>query len=203
MLQRTPQSPDPAWLDRLYAKEFDALVHYAYRIVGNVSQAEDIVQETFALLIANPPKEFGKIAGWLRTVVRHRAIDQLRGLKREQSRLGPREDCATVLSAEEHALTTIDRQKVQEALNKLSTRDAKALWLRHSGFRYQEIAKIIDIPENQVGVLLLRAMNKFRTHYSDTQQPEENSTPAHKEAKNHVKPLSGRQSVAAPNRSRH
>lgn len=200
MLQRTPHPLDPAWIDTLYAEKFDSLVRDAYRIVGNVSQAEDVAQEAFAVLITSPPKDLGKIYNWLRTVVRHRSIDLLRESKRDQARVVPDQE---VSSAEENALATIDRQKIQEALTRLSTRDAKALWLRHSGFSYQEIARIADIPENQVGVILLRAMNKLRILYSDVQRTKETPTHEYEEVKTHVHSLSGRQPLAAPGRPRH
>ena len=68
---------DPANFETVYAAQADRLVAIGYRLTGDRSSAEDLVQEAFVraftsdAVIADP-------AAWLATVVRNGAIDRLR-----------------------------------------------------------------------------------------------------------------------------
>ncbi|MDA8194188.1 MAG: sigma-70 family RNA polymerase sigma factor [Thermaerobacter sp.] len=159
----------PDLLDRLYAGEYDRLVRYAERLCGDEAQAEDVVQEAFMRLMAAPPPDWGRLPAWMRTVVRRLCFDVGRRLARTESLVArleaPGAGEPAAISAEEAALARWDGTRVVAALNALPAQQARALWLRHSGHRYQEIARMTGIPEDQVGVVLLRAMKKLRTEY--------------------------------------
>ena len=58
----------------------DELLMFAYRITGDLHDAEDVVQDTFVRLAIKKPRFFGRstIKTWLYTIARNLAIDHLR-----------------------------------------------------------------------------------------------------------------------------
>jgi RNA polymerase sigma-70 factor (ECF subfamily) len=78
-------SPDPT-----PAPEAGALFHahgrklwaLAYRLTGSAEDAEDVVQETFARWLAQPPRAGAASAAWLARVATHLGIDALRRRRR-------------------------------------------------------------------------------------------------------------------------
>lgn len=70
---------------QLFDQHRTRLFGIAYRMLGDVSDAEDLVQETFLRWHAEPRHEVVSAEGWLVTVVTRLAIDRLR--KRAAERL--------------------------------------------------------------------------------------------------------------------
>ena len=54
---------------------------------------------------------------------------------------------------------------VRAALERLPERDRRLLLLRHEGFRYREIASVLEIAPGSVGTMLVRATAAFRQVY--------------------------------------
>jgi RNA polymerase sigma-70 factor (ECF subfamily) len=75
---------------RCYDETLSELHRYASRLVGgDRSRAEDLVQETYVLLLRRAQAgEIGEVGiGWLTVALRHRFLDGLRSAGREQRRL--------------------------------------------------------------------------------------------------------------------
>src|SRR5437764_2357296 len=91
-LKDQPQVPDATLMSRIRAGDEDALaaLHDRYaqvvysvalRVLGDTTQAEDILQEIFMQIWRNPQtfdSSRGSLAAWLSVIARHRAIDYLR-----------------------------------------------------------------------------------------------------------------------------
>ena len=87
-----PQMTDSMLMSRIRAGDEDALatLHDRYasvvysvalRVLGETTQAEDILQDIFIQLWRNPQRfdsSRGSLGAWLAVIARHRAIDQLR-----------------------------------------------------------------------------------------------------------------------------
>lgn len=66
------------------------LIDVAYRMLGSVSDAEDIVQEAFTRLIRSNLDEIDDVRGWLVVVVSRLCLDQLRSARvRREAYPGP------------------------------------------------------------------------------------------------------------------
>ncbi|HVH87366.1 MAG TPA: sigma-70 family RNA polymerase sigma factor [Terriglobales bacterium] len=92
-----PQVTDSMLISRIRAGDEHALaaLHDRYaqvvysvalRVLGDTSQAEDVLQEIFLQLWRNPQtfdSSRGSLAAWLAVIARHRAIDQLRRRRSE------------------------------------------------------------------------------------------------------------------------
>lgn len=165
-----PEGPVPEPISRLYLEHFDRLVHVAGRIVGQSAVAEDLVHEAFVRLLERPPADLSRVEGWMTVVLRRLCYDYLR--RESQAKPGAPESMAAP-SAEAEWMVRENRQEVESYLMKLNERDRTALWLRHSGYSYRDIAGRIGVKEGAVGVILLRAMEKLR-HVAEV-TPERNS----------------------------
>jgi RNA polymerase sigma-70 factor (ECF subfamily) len=158
----------------VFRRRYAELVRLAGRILGERAEAEDVVQETLTKLadhemLHRPDDE---IAAWLRRVCINASFNRLRSRQRSADRMrrsaaqdqplrqsdatGPQ--LAQLVRAEERAA-------VRAALARLPQRQRACLLLRHSGYRYAEIAATLDVAEGSVGVLLARGERAFRTYY--------------------------------------
>lgn len=160
-----------AWVLAALEEYEGRLVRYARRLVGCEEQARDVVQFAFLKLCDQSPEEIGERLGqWLYTVCRNRALDVVRGARREKvngERVGlgvaaggqsPPYDPAT--SAEQAELFALVRVLV-ECLP-ASQREAIDLWA--DGFSYVEIGRIIGKQEGHVRVLVHRGLKALREH---------------------------------------
>jgi len=66
------------------------LLDVAYRMLGSVNEAEDIVQEAFTRLLRVDPDQIDDLRGWLVAVVTRLCLDQLRSARsRREAYVGP------------------------------------------------------------------------------------------------------------------
>jgi RNA polymerase sigma-70 factor (ECF subfamily) len=77
-IERSPE-PGAEALFRLHGRKLWAL---AYRLTGSAEDAEDVVQETFARLLAQPPRAADTLPAWLARVATNLGIDALRRRRR-------------------------------------------------------------------------------------------------------------------------
>ena len=155
------------WVLSALAQYEGRLTRYATRILGDEDAAQDAVQHAFLGLCSRDPDELdGRLAPWLYTVCRNKALDQLR-LAGRQEALGGGEsfefasrepDPAEV--AEGQDLKFWLRGMVDALPAKL--REVVDLWL--DGFSHREIAEITDRTDGHVRVMIHRAMTKLREH---------------------------------------
>ena len=98
-------SPGPdrraAVLGRAWAEHRPYLVDLAFRMLGNIADAEDVTQEAFIRMLAADAVEIDEPRGWLTVVVSRLCIDQLRSAhtRREHARGSSDEDLHTPLAA--------------------------------------------------------------------------------------------------------
>lgn len=158
----------------IFRQRYAELVRLAGRIIGDRAEAEDVAQETLSKLaghevIARPDPEVG---AWLRRVTINASFNRLRTRQRSVDRMRRsaaadqplrRGDAAGPQLA--HVVRAEEQQAVRAVLARLSERQRACLLLRHSGYRYAEIAATLDIAEGSVGVLLARGERAFRTYY--------------------------------------
>ena len=98
----------------MMARQFEAnrphLRAVAYRILGNVADVDDAIQEAWLRLAKSAPGEIENLTGWLTTVVSRICLNMLRSRQRRPSE--PIQDAAAHLSAAERTATTPEEQAV-------------------------------------------------------------------------------------------
>lgn len=150
-------------LYRLYSK---AMLNVAFRIVGSIAEAEDVLQEAF-LDAFNRVKDFRQettFGLWLKQIVVHRAINLLRKRKLELVELQEEQidnipDEGKDDSEEEIQYKVV---RVKEAMTELPEgyRLVISLYLLE-GYDHEEIGQILDISENTSRTQFLRAKRKL------------------------------------------
>lgn len=156
---------------RRYAR---AIAVYAYRMLGNASDAEDIAQETFLRLWTQAARwQPGKAAlsTWLHRIAHNLCIDSLR--KNKPSLLNELDDDLAdgQLAADDALEAENDHIMLHMALGKLPERQRSALALTHyQGLSNKEVADILSVSVDALESLLARARRSLKTHWQAAQQ---------------------------------
>jgi len=149
-------------LYRLYAK---AMLNVAFRIVGNIAEAEDVLQEAF-LDAFNKVKDFRQdttFGLWLKQIVVNRSINLLRKRRLELIELeGEQLENIPDEVAEDDEEIKYKAAQVKEAINELPEgyRLVISLYLLE-GYDHEEIGQILNITENTSRTQFLRAKRKL------------------------------------------
>jgi RNA polymerase sigma-70 factor, ECF subfamily len=164
LLARTRLSDIPAF-EQLFRRYYHPLHRLLFRMLGDVDQAEDVVQETFVALYTHPPhlvSDSDELRTWLYRVALNRGYNVLRSRRRAEQHLPDLFATAQPPDPESEALRAEERERVRIALSRLPERQAKLLVLRQDeGLRYAEIASILEVAPGSIGTLLVRAQRAF------------------------------------------
>ena len=153
--------------ETLFDRYQSKIYNYAYNIVGNKEDAKDVAQEAFIKVFEALPNIKGDLnfSAYLYKTAHNKALDELRKKKRLASpdAIETEEDPDLNVSPQKTAMLKAQQVKVREAAMNLSEEYREVLTLREIDDQsYDEIAEVMNIPRNSVGVLLLRARLKFK-----------------------------------------
>ena len=168
-----PNSPDGAWIRAAVGRYEGPLTLYATRLLGHAETARDVVQETFLRLCAQDRATIEpRLAEWLFTVCRNRALDVLRKesrmtqLSEEQVQVRPSADPDPADIAE-HRESAVLALRLLDALPP-NQRDVIRLKFQN-GFSYQEISRISGHSVSNVGYLIHVGLKTLRNQLADGQ----------------------------------
>jgi RNA polymerase sigma-70 factor (ECF subfamily) len=146
------------------------LVNVAYRLLGSVSEAEDMVQEAFARLIRSGVDTNSDLRGWLVVVVTRLCLDQLRSARaRHEVDPGPSfpEPLAhlSASGADPADIVTLDesvRMALLIVLERLTPAE-RVVFVLHDVFQYSfdEVAPMVDRTAAACRQLASRARRKI------------------------------------------
>ena len=145
------------WIRDAVGRYEAPLMRYAYRLLGDVELAREVVQDAFLRLWqADPATLDGRLAPWLYRVCRNRVTDVLR-----------KEGRMTTLS--DHELETAQRSdtapdgEVLALLAALPDNQQEALRLKFQcGLTYREIGEVTELTVSHVGVLIHNGIKTIR-----------------------------------------
>jgi RNA polymerase sigma factor (sigma-70 family) len=158
----------------------DAVQNLAYRMLSNVTEAEDVTQEVFVRAYTQLAtyKPAHKFSTWLLSIASHLAIDQLR---RRRFLALPLEDVPflewiTDLSAgpEQSALHGEQQDEIQAYLRRLPSKYRAVIVLRYwYDFSYEEIASALKLTPPLVKARLHRARELLARYMKESKLHEE------------------------------
>ena len=161
---------DQRCLAKLYDRYGSSALGLAWKVCGNRTIAEDVVQEAF-LSIWQRPGSFdsrrGTAEAFLLGIVHHKAVDAVRresSVHRREERFaaGPLELIES--DVVEAAWLSMRRQSVRNALKQLSDVQREALELAYlHGLTYSDVAQRLGIPLGTAKTRMRDGMIKLRT----------------------------------------
>lgn len=170
--------------DQLFTSEFlpcaDALYNFAFRLVFDEAAANDLVQETFlkAYRFIQSYEVGTNAKAWLFRILKNSFINDYRKKSKEPAKVDY-QDVESYYNSEDtqvEATSDLRVESVQEmmgdeitiALNSLDVDFRTIIILSDlEGFKYEEMAKILDIPIGTVRSRLHRARNLLKEKLSE------------------------------------
>jgi RNA polymerase sigma-70 factor (ECF subfamily) len=143
---------------QLVRDHYEVVYRFAYRLSGNLADAEDLTQQTFTIACRKMDQiqDATKARSWLFTIVRHAFLKSRRKSPHNQLSLEPGSDLpepGSQASVPEH----IDEEQLQQALGKLPDTYRIPLMLFYfDDLSYKEIADQLEVPLGTVMSRLAR-----------------------------------------------
>lgn len=152
----------PEWFEALYLKNYDRLRACAYRSLENWMLADELVQETFLVLLSRQQdlkkKRHPNIEGWL-------VITLQNLIKNELARAKHRKECPLF---DENVVAAMEQyESLEDSLPRSLTPDERQVMLLSYEERFdtKEIARRLRISESTVRVRLFRARQKYKKFF--------------------------------------
>ena len=161
---------EQAAYDAIYRRHHQRVRAVCYRILGNSSDVEEAVQETFLRCYRALGRFNGQyqLGAWLSRIAANVAVDQLR--HRARTPATTTVEAVTEFESIEpqpDGLVT-DQIQMHDALEDIQPLHARALVLRAlQGLSHEEMANELKLTPQQVKSLLHRARNSFRRAWKD------------------------------------
>ena len=157
---------DAEWVRSTVRRFERRLTLYAERFVGDADLARDVAQDTFLRLCREERAAVEhRLAEWLYTVCRNRALD----VRRKERAMNRTSDMAAVGRADEHADPTArleasdELARVRGLVERLPAKQREAIRLKFQhGLSYREIARITNTSIGNVGFLVHTGLKTLR-----------------------------------------
>jgi RNA polymerase sigma-70 factor (ECF subfamily) len=156
-------------IERLFADHKELVFRAAYRITGNSSDAEDVLQTVFLrLLRSQQPPEIRHLRAYLHRAAVNAALDLLRARKDNQSLpLDDQPEMAGTASAASRQETGELRAWLRHALARLNPKWAEMFVLRFiEDYDNREIARMMRTSSAAVAVALHRTRAQLKKDYT-------------------------------------
>lgn len=171
----TKNFADDAVLGGIWRDHHRYVLDVAYRMLGSVSEAEDVIQDTFAKLMRVDLAEIEDIRGWLVVAVTRRCLDELRSARsRREVYVGPWLPEPVIGTAAQEPdpadRVTLDdsvRMAMLLVLERLSPAE-RAAFVLHDVFQFsfEEVATIVGKTPAACRQLASRARRQVRAEAS-------------------------------------
>lgn len=172
--------------EKVFNEEFmphiDALYNFAYRLTFDEDDSNDLVQDTYlkAFRFINSFQEGTNAKAWLFRILKNSFINDFRKKSKEPSKVDYNEVESYYNSDEVETTSTVTSDlridalknmmgdEITNALNSLDVDFRTVIILSDlEGFKYEEMAKILDIPIGTVRSRLHRARNLLKEKLSE------------------------------------
>jgi len=177
-----------ALITAVYAQHANAIHSYAFRLLGNQEDADDVTQEVFIRVHGrlDQLRDPSRLRPWLYRIATNLCMDQLRRRSRTRRIFGVAvsldggaegDDSSPHEIAHPASSQAIDgvaeRDHIARALRRMPPKYATCLVLHSAqGLSYREIAEILGITPGAAAVRLARARDMFGKQYEALREEE-------------------------------
>lgn len=155
-------------IESLYEIYYSQIYNYIFYRVMNKEITEDIVGEVFMKVISKFGRYDSKKSGlstWIFTIAKNTLVDYYRNENLRNSyhtKYETDQDFSDIDFSENQD----SHEDILNTLRKLTELDRTAIFLRYfADFPYKNIAEHVGYTEKHIGVVLNRALKKFKTIY--------------------------------------
>ena len=160
-------------LGLLFERYHRRLYHFFYRLTHRRDVSEDLVQSVFERILKyrDTYADNGSFTTWIFQIARNLQIDHYR--KHQNDQRADRFDDWDQLEgdgfeSEQEQQQNQELKLLQQALDQLDDTKKQTLVLsRFQGFKYKEIAEIMNCTESAVKVRIFRAIRELETHIDE------------------------------------
>ncbi|MDK4740707.1 sigma-70 family RNA polymerase sigma factor [Rhizobium sp. CNPSo 3464] len=151
----------------LYKKTSPKLYAVCLRILGNRTDAEEILQEVYVKIWQRAERFIaseGPAIPWLTTIARNQSIDAIRARKPVADEIDTAYDLAdTEPGPEEQAMVKGEGRRIDRCMEELEADRARAVRSAYvDGLSYQELAEQYAVPLNTMRTWLRRSLIRLR-----------------------------------------
>jgi RNA polymerase sigma-70 factor (ECF subfamily) len=155
----------PDELEQSFRAHHGLVFRTAYRITGNVGDAEDVLQTVFLRLLRRAPNadRLDNEESYLRRAAINAALDVIRSRKADQTVPLPEDSSGGMLATPAQADVSGLRQALTRAMAQLKPRPAEIFALRFiEGLSNRQIAETLGISQVLVAVIVHRTRQQLR-----------------------------------------
>jgi RNA polymerase sigma-70 factor (ECF subfamily) len=148
----------------LLAVEIPRLRRYARALTRDATRADDLVQSCLVRAVAKQHlwQPGTDLRAWLFTILHNQHVNDVRRSVREGVSV-PVEDMAPVLTVPSSAAATLQLRDLERAITRLPEEQRQVVLLVGlEGMRYEEVARILDVPVGTVRSRLSRGRDSLR-----------------------------------------
>lgn len=151
----------------------DNLLSFAYQLTTNREQAQDLLQDTTLKALDNEDKYVDNVnfKGWIFTIMRNIFINNYRQSVRKATVIDQTEDLYLLNICQDSGLTTPEGsyavKEISMALNSFSEYYRIPFNMFVSGYKYNEIAKKLNLPLGTVKSRIFFARKRLREQLKD------------------------------------
>jgi len=167
---------NPAAFGEIYDRHVSLIYQYAYSLLRNKSEAEDLVAETFlrALEAMKRYRWTGRpLSSWLLTIARNLGMNQLRRRQRTKDAFPLLPDFIPRNPPEPGSGDGVDIEELRQAIAALSPAEREVILLRFVlGLDYPQVAQVVGKSVENVRVIQYRALRKLHKKLAPAEDPD-------------------------------
>src|SRR5258708_27342977 len=141
---------------------------FTHRFTSDHEESQDLVQDTLlkALMLRNKFRDETNLKGWLFTIMRNTYINNYRKFLRAKTSHDDTRESYFLNVADEHTFSrpeeNLEFKEAWRNMNSIKDELRKPFMMHITGYKYQEIAKHLNIPEGTVKNRIFQARKEIQ-----------------------------------------